>query len=88
VGMRVGGNSSGVIADERGVSKSTVKRWLGRARVEGTLANRPRTGRPCKTTPAHDQEMVARAQGLTRAGAAGVSRPVSIPLVEVILFIQ
>ncbi|XP_064122703.1 uncharacterized protein LOC135226950 [Macrobrachium nipponense] len=49
------------IAVSIGVSTPTVQRWILRWQEEGTLANRPRRGRPRVTTLQHDEQITAAA---------------------------
>ena len=49
------------IAVNVGVSTRTVQRWISRWREEGTLANRPRRGRPHVTTRQQDEQIIAAA---------------------------
>ena len=46
------------IAMSVGVSTRTVQRWISRWWEEGTLANKPRRGRPCITTRHLDEQII------------------------------
>lgn len=57
------GKAGHVIAQEVGVSRPTVQRWLDRYEADGIDAlreDRPRSGRPKKLTPAQEEELVHR----------------------------
>lgn len=57
------GKAGHVIAQEVGVSRPTVQRWLDRYEADGIDAlreDRPRSGRPKKLTPAQEEEFVHR----------------------------
>lgn len=58
IGMRDAGMSQNAIARARGVTIKTVKRWIRRWDGEGTLATRPRSGRPRILSPADDQQLI------------------------------
>lgn len=53
------GVPTGDIAVSVGVSTRTVQRWISRWGEEGTLANRPRRGRPRITTRQQDEQIIA-----------------------------
>jgi len=57
------GKAGHVIAEEVGVSRPTVQRWLDRYEADGIDAlreDRPRSGRPKKLTRAEEEELVQR----------------------------
>lgn len=58
IGMREAGMSQKAIARARGVTVKTVKRWIQRWDGEGTLATRPRSGRPRVLSPEDDQRLI------------------------------
>ena len=51
------GLSPGEAATRFRVSVRTIYRWLGRHRRGESLAERPRSGRPPKLTPAHEPQL-------------------------------
>ena len=59
IGKRERGVTTRDIAVSVGVSTRTVQRWILRWREEGTLANRPRRGRPRITTRHQDDQIIA-----------------------------
>jgi transposase len=56
------GRSGYVLSEELGISRLTVQRWLDRYQSDGIegLADRPRSGRPRKITPAVEAEVVTK----------------------------
>lgn len=62
VGMRETGMSIRNIAENLGISKSTVSLWLKRWEEEGNINNRPRGRPPRKTTAEQDRLIVESAE--------------------------
>ena len=68
VGFKMSGKSMRETALQFHVSKSCVSKLMKKMREEGSLKNRPRSGRPKTTTQAQDNEirrMVSRNRTLT-----------------------
>ncbi|KAK3869895.1 hypothetical protein Pcinc_024838 [Petrolisthes cinctipes] len=58
VGMRDAGMPLKAIARARGITIKTVRRWIRRWDGEGTVATRPRSGRPRILSEADDRRIV------------------------------
>ena len=71
IGMWEAGHRVAEIATMMGLSKPTVRRWIGRWQESGNLLDRPRCGAPKKTTPDEDQLIAneVRNNPLTNASA-------------------
>ena len=57
IGMLESGRRHADVAVQFGVSRVTVRRFAGRYRTSGSVANRPRSGRPRVTTRAQDRHI-------------------------------
>ena len=55
IGMLTAGLSARDVARHFQRHKSTISRLLNRFQQTGNVADRPRSGRPCKTTPREDR---------------------------------
>ena len=58
LGMHHSGESISAISQSLGLHRTTVARWIKRDEEEGDISTRPKNGRPRKTTPAEDQQIV------------------------------
>ncbi|KAK3884368.1 hypothetical protein Pcinc_011379 [Petrolisthes cinctipes] len=73
-----GGASTRNIADDVGVSQRTVERWISRWQEEGSLANKPRKGRPRVTTPQQDEQIVAASRNNSKKTAVSITHDLQI----------
>ena len=62
VAKRQAGMSVAAIAEDEGVSQTTVKKWWTRWQAEGDVCDHPRSGRPRKTTLEEDQRISEQAR--------------------------
>ncbi|XP_064108029.1 uncharacterized protein LOC135216580 [Macrobrachium nipponense] len=62
-----------------GVSTRTVQRWILRWQEEGTLANRPRRGRPHVTTRRHDEQIVAASRANSKKAVVTITQELHLP---------
>lgn len=67
------------IAVSVGVSTRTVQRWISRWQEEGTLANRPRRGRPRITTRQQDEEIVAASTDAPLKTSVTITQELHLP---------
>ncbi|KAK3880389.1 hypothetical protein Pcinc_015155 [Petrolisthes cinctipes] len=78
IGRWEGGASTRDIADDVGVSQRTVERWISRWQEEGSLANKPRRGRPRVTTPQQDEQIVAASRNNSKKTAVSITHDLQI----------
>lgn len=62
IGRWEGGMTPRAIAEELGLHRSTVYKWINRWQEEGSVRTKPRSGRPKVTTPEQDHAIVERAR--------------------------
>lgn len=62
IGLSEGGMTPGAIAQELGLHRSTVHKWIKRWQEQGSVSTKPGSGRPKATTPEQDEAIVERAQ--------------------------
>lgn len=60
IGLWEAGCTSRAIAEELGLHRSTVYKWISRWQEEGSVSTKPRSGRPKVTTPEQDEAIVER----------------------------
>lgn len=79
IGMRDAGMTVAAIARARGLNVKTVAKWIRRSDEEGTLATRPRSGRPRLITPADDQRIVQAVMESPLTTAVDVTQELGLP---------
>ncbi|KAK3888064.1 hypothetical protein Pcinc_007854 [Petrolisthes cinctipes] len=66
------------IADDVGVSQRTVERWISWWQEEGSLANKPRRGRPRVTAPQQDAQVIAASRNNSKKTAVSITHDLQI----------
>lgn len=79
IGLWQSGMTPADVADTMGVSKKTVQRWITRWEQEGSLATRPRSGRPRVTTPDEDARLMAAVDNTPMKTMVDLTRELNLP---------
>lgn len=79
IGMRDAGMTMAAIARATGLNVKTVTKWIRRSDGEGTVATRPRSGRPRLVTPEDDQRIVEAVMERPLTSIVDITQELGLP---------
>lgn len=79
IGMRDAGMTMAAISRTTGFNVKTVTKWIRRSDGEGTVATRPRSGRPRLLTPEDDQRIVQAVMDRPLTSTVDITQELNLP---------